>query len=672
LLDKRDTKDQGGDRLFGEEGEDELYGGNGKDFLFGGADNDKLDGGAQNDRLEGGLGKDTYYYRPDEGRDIIMDLGNEGEILWGADEKKLTGGKNKNGPGDFTWYDSPNDPRFTYRTDGDPDAGPVTLIITSREGGLLEVKEWQNHTLGIDLENGNPNQPDSPFLPNGGGNAQLPPPPPTGGIFPPRRGDPLVLDLDGLGINTLGLAAQLHFDHDGDGFAERTGWVGAGDGVLVLDADADGALSGSQELFGDFTRLAGGQLALNGFQALSAWDANRDGVIDSADPVWTSLSVGSYDTDEETGRALLADPTVGLTLTSLDELGIASLSLTSAIVNATDAQGNTKTRTASFSFADGTTAEFAEYRFARDNTLTRPVDAPVLSEATRALPGLAGGAAVLSLREALDLDASDAGYLGKPTGYLRAKLDAFTSEPDAGAYYERFEELFAAWAGLESIPAGQMRGEIGARQVAALEKFYGLSLSATPHHFQALAWDSSYRDLTERFYAELLNQTHFRPQYEAMTLVPRSGTTPYGNLMPLVPMFEAEIAADEEAGTKRLHEFARSLRGRELMGETSYFAFRERFILDADGQVDEDRAFAFDSAGTPVRSGACPVRAGAFGTAPRRWVARRGWSWVDHPRRAGHPSSGRLRSRPSARTGQASRRGILRLREILTDHLIRT
>jgi hypothetical protein len=114
------------------------------------------------------------------------------------------------------------------------------------------------------------------------------------------------------------------------------------------------------------------------------------------------------------------------------------------------------------------------------------------------------------------------------------------------------------------------------------------------------------------------------------------------------------------------------LRGRELIGETNYLAFRERFILDADGRVDEDRAFAFDSAGTPVRSGACPVRAGAFGTAPRRWVARRGWSWVDHPRRAGHPSSGRLRSRPSARTGQASRRGILRFREILTDHLIRT
>ncbi|MGB3937293.1 MAG: calcium-binding protein, partial [Burkholderiales bacterium] len=113
----------------------------------------------------------------------------------------------------------------------------------------------------------------------------------------------------------------------------------------------------------------------------------------------------------------------------------------------------------------------------------------------------------------------------------------------------------------------------------------------------------SYRDLTERFYGELLNQTHFRSQYEAMTLVPRAGATPYGDLTPLVPMFEAEIAADEAAGTARLHEFARSLRGRDLLGETSYFAFRERFILDAGGQVNEDLAFAFDSAGAPVRAG---------------------------------------------------------------------
>ncbi|MGB3937295.1 MAG: calcium-binding protein, partial [Burkholderiales bacterium] len=515
---KDDKLDQGLDRLYGEAGKDELFGGNGIDFLFGGADEDKLHGEGGNDRLEGGTGFDTYYYTPNDSRDIIKDEGNEGQILWGKDEIALFGGTNS-GPGDRVYYDNPDDWRFRYEASRNPNEGRFDVIITSRQGGLLEVRDLlltEGNGLGLRFNDGK-DEPDD-----------LPPAPPIGGVVPPRRGDPLVLDLDGLGIGTLGLNAQLHFDHDGNGFAERTGWVGAGDGVLVLDKDASGSLSDGQELFGDFTRLAGGQLAANGFQALSAWDANRDGRIDSLDPVWSSLSVGSFDVDEETGGALLADPTTGLTLTSLDALGIASLNLASSIVNATDLRGNTRTRTSSFTLADGTNLELAEYRFARDMTITRPVDAPVISDATRALPGLIGGAQVLTLREALEQDASVEGYLGKPSGYLRGKLDAFTSEPDAGSYYARFEDLFNAWTGLEAIPAAQMRGELSARQVVALEKFYGLALDANPHHFQSLAWEKSYRDLTERFYGELLNQTHFRSQYEAMTLVPRAGATPYG------------------------------------------------------------------------------------------------------------------------------------------------
>ena len=35
---------------------------------------------------------------------------------------------------------------------------------------------------------------------------------------------PIILDLDGTGINTVGLSADVNFDHAGDGFAERTGW----------------------------------------------------------------------------------------------------------------------------------------------------------------------------------------------------------------------------------------------------------------------------------------------------------------------------------------------------------------------------------------------------------------------------------------------------------------
>ncbi|WP_211091496.1 hypothetical protein, partial [Pseudothauera rhizosphaerae] len=51
----------------------------------------------------------------------------------------------------------------------------------------------------------------------------------------PVRVDPLVLDLDGDGIETRGIDGTILFDHDGDGIRTGTGWVKADDALLVLD-----------------------------------------------------------------------------------------------------------------------------------------------------------------------------------------------------------------------------------------------------------------------------------------------------------------------------------------------------------------------------------------------------------------------------------------------------
>lgn len=595
--DEFDTRD---DWLFGEAGDDFLYGGSGNDFLDGGPDDDLLRGNKGHDRLEGGAGFDTYVYRKGDGYDTIRDetgAGSKaGEVEWG--DTVLSGGRSRN-KDDLVWFDVPGNHRFTYTADGDPNAGPVTLTVTAREGGKIDILGFLNGDLGIVLDPGSPNQPPFPS-PKPGGNTPLPSAPNPVGAPIPRRGDPLVLDLDGLGISTLGLGASLHFDHDADGFAELTGWVGAGDGVLMLDLNEDGRLSNGQELFGDFTRLAGGQFAVNGFVALSAHDRDGDGAITSADPIWSSLRVGSFDTDES-GRALLAAPSVALTLMSLDELGITSLSLGSAIVNTTDAQGNVKSRTGTFTLAGGGTQELAEYRFARDPTQSVPVDAPIVSAEIAALPRLQGGAKVLRLQEALELDSRPEGYRGKPTGALRGKLEAFLAEADLSAWYTRFEDLLAAWAGVDGIPLDLLRGEIPARQIAILEAFYGQTLAPNPHHWQSFLWQKNYRDLAESLYGDLLAQTHFADQYEAIELVDQGeGRAPFGNLMPVAALFDAEIAADAAGGAALLNEFGRSLRGRQLTLSTNYFAFREHFLFDAAGSFDEAKAFAFDAAGKPV------------------------------------------------------------------------
>lgn len=84
--------DGGDDRLDGGAGADRLSGGSGRDVLAGGADNDSLDGGSENDvlnggsgddflsggtgddRLTGGSGRDVFYFRADDGKDVVTDF----------------------------------------------------------------------------------------------------------------------------------------------------------------------------------------------------------------------------------------------------------------------------------------------------------------------------------------------------------------------------------------------------------------------------------------------------------------------------------------------------------------------------------------------------------------------------------------------------------------------
>ncbi|RAR70166.1 hypothetical protein AX018_11202, partial [Paracidovorax anthurii] len=67
--------------------------------------------------------------------------------------------------------------------------------------------------------------------------------------------DPLVLDLDGDGIEAVGIdpSRPILFDHDGDGTKNATGWIKGDDGLVVLDRNGNGLIDSGQELFGDQT-----------------------------------------------------------------------------------------------------------------------------------------------------------------------------------------------------------------------------------------------------------------------------------------------------------------------------------------------------------------------------------------------------------------------------------
>ena len=102
---------------------------------------------------------------------------------------------------------------------------------------------------------------------------------------------PLIIDLDGDGIETTTVEAGVHFDHDNNGFAEKTGWVGKDDGLLVRDINGNGEIDNGTELFGNNSVLSSGEKAANGFEALKDLDSNGDGVFNAEDNAWSEVKI---------------------------------------------------------------------------------------------------------------------------------------------------------------------------------------------------------------------------------------------------------------------------------------------------------------------------------------------------------------------------------------------
>ena len=102
---------------------------------------------------------------------------------------------------------------------------------------------------------------------------------------------PLVVDLDGDGVETVTAEGGVYFDHDANGFKENSGWVGQDDGILVRDINGNGTIDNGTELFGNNSVLSSGEKAVNGFEALKDLDDNNDGIFDRNDKAWNEVKI---------------------------------------------------------------------------------------------------------------------------------------------------------------------------------------------------------------------------------------------------------------------------------------------------------------------------------------------------------------------------------------------
>jgi len=248
--------------------------------------------------------------------------------------------------------------------------------------------------------------------------------------------DPLVLDLDGDGIETIGIdgANTVLFDHDGDGVKAGTGWLKGDDGFLVFDRNGNGTIDNGGELFGVDTVKSNGQKATSGLDALSDLDSNNDGVFDENDEAFHLVKVWQ---DRNQDGISQADE-----LKSLSELGIVSINLSGTTQTQNLGNGNSLSATTTFTRSDGSTGIAGDLNLSNNSFYREFTDKIQISDEIAGLPDMKGSGAVRDLREAAQLSPD-----------LAAKLSALV---EAGNIDR--SEFQAKIHGMKSLGAFQKHG----------------------------------------------------------------------------------------------------------------------------------------------------------------------------------------------------------------------
>lgn len=160
-----------------------------------------------------------------------------------------------------------------------------------------------------------------------------------------QQADPIVLDLDGDGIELTNYDNGARFDITGTGNLANTAFVTGGDGFLAIDRNGNGRIDDGTELFGDQNGAA------NGFEELRKLDSNGDGRINRFDEDFDTLMVWRDDGDGRTEEG---------ELTTLKQAGIDEIALGYRNVNQVAAGGNRIAQIASFVRTDGSRGTAAD------------------------------------------------------------------------------------------------------------------------------------------------------------------------------------------------------------------------------------------------------------------------------------------------------------------------
>ncbi len=318
---------------------------------------------------------------------------------------------------------------------------------------------------------------------------------------------PLVLDLDGDGVETDKENSSIHFDHDNNGFAESSGWVGKDDGLLVRDINGNGQIDNGTELFGDNTVLSNGQKAANGFEALKDLDSNNDGVFNSLDAAWNEVKVWR----DANGNGVVDENE----LLTLEQAGVSGINLDYQNTNTTDGNGNQHNQSGTFIKTDGTTGSIHDVWFDADKVDTVDKIEVDISDEIKALPEIQGFGNVHSLQTAMALDTP---------GVLKALIEQYAAETDVTVRRGMINNIIFHWTGVQDIDPESRKPSYfydnpiqDARYLEALERFLGEKYSnkwwfgqeeQNPHEQASKILLQAYDQLSDYVMVKLEEQTH--------------------------------------------------------------------------------------------------------------------------------------------------------------------
>ena len=307
--------------------------------------------------------------------------------------------------------------------------------------------------------------------------------------------DPLVLDLSGDGFKPTSLDKGVHFDLDGNGFAERINWIQGDDALLVLDKNGDGVINDGNELFGDRYRLANGKLARFGFEALMEQDTNGDKVIDDKDAnysrlqVWQDVNQNGISEKEE--------------LRSLSQAGVAAIQLNYQKSQLGGHEEVIFGNSAKFIKTNGETGDATEYWVKKRGYDTKILNDIVIPLEVRFLPNVAGSGNMPSLHQAMAMDV---------TGQLKDKVGRFILSRDVVERRQLVESILTQMAGAQNTASNSRGTAMDAKQLQVIEALLGRDYTGTsganPHASSASILKDLYQKMVDYYYYAMMSSSH--------------------------------------------------------------------------------------------------------------------------------------------------------------------